>query len=175
MRLVQISGCRLELLRRHPNWMPASWQRSYGGCLPWGGHREHQRLRRRVQPLLRMPARTAREVAGSGTTVRATPTRPRHQADPVLHGQGERPSHRSRCRGPAAHLSAGAQDAAGSAGAPGAFHGQGVVSNDSDLSEPLRLVRHEPGKEIGLLNPHKTPSKRPADLASSSRSVEASS
>jgi NYN domain len=33
-----------------------------------------------------------------------------------------------------------------------------VVSNDSDLTEPLRIVRHELGKRIGLLNPHPTPS-----------------
>ena len=33
-----------------------------------------------------------------------------------------------------------------------------VVSNDSDLTEPLRIVRHELGKRIGLLNPHRTPS-----------------
>jgi hypothetical protein len=84
---------------------------------------------------------------------------PDHDVKRIRYFTG-RVSHRSRCRGPPAHLSAGAQDAADSAGAPGAFHDQGVVSNDSDLSEPLRLVRHEPGKEIGLLNPHKTPSKR---------------
>jgi NYN domain len=28
-----------------------------------------------------------------------------------------------------------------------------VVSNDSDLTEPIRIVRHELGKVVGLLNP----------------------
>jgi hypothetical protein len=40
-----------------------------------------------------------------------------------------------------------------------------VVSNDSDLTEPLRIVRHELGKTIGLLNPHKVPSKKLASCA----------
>lgn len=35
-----------------------------------------------------------------------------------------------------------------------------VLSNDSDLVEPLRMVKHELGKSIGLLNPHKTASRR---------------
>ena len=30
-----------------------------------------------------------------------------------------------------------------------------VVTNDSDLMEPLRIVRHELGQEVGLLNPQK--------------------
>ena len=34
-----------------------------------------------------------------------------------------------------------------------------VVSNDSDLTEPLRIVKHELGRRIGLLNPHPTPSR----------------
>ena len=33
-----------------------------------------------------------------------------------------------------------------------------VVSNDSDLLEPIRFVRKELGKPVGLLNPHKNPS-----------------
>jgi hypothetical protein len=33
-----------------------------------------------------------------------------------------------------------------------------VVSNDSDLLEPIRFVRQELGKPVGLLNPHKNPS-----------------
>ncbi|MFC6158278.1 NYN domain-containing protein [Kribbella sp. NPDC058693] len=35
-----------------------------------------------------------------------------------------------------------------------------VVSNDSDLTEPIRIVRHELGKVVGLLNPQKVPSQR---------------
>ncbi len=34
-----------------------------------------------------------------------------------------------------------------------------VVSNDSDLLEPIRIVRATLGKGVGLLNPHKHPSK----------------
>jgi hypothetical protein len=30
-----------------------------------------------------------------------------------------------------------------------------IVSNDSDLMEPMRIVRHEPGMVVGILNPHK--------------------
>jgi hypothetical protein len=33
-----------------------------------------------------------------------------------------------------------------------------VVSNDSDLTEPIRIVRHELGKVVGLLNPQPQPS-----------------
>lgn len=33
-----------------------------------------------------------------------------------------------------------------------------VVSNDSDLREPIRLVRHELGHSVGILNPHPRPS-----------------
>lgn len=35
-----------------------------------------------------------------------------------------------------------------------------VVSNDSDLTEPIRIVRHELGKVMGLLNPQPRPSQR---------------
>ena len=35
-----------------------------------------------------------------------------------------------------------------------------VVSNDSDLTEPIRIVRHELGKVVGLLNPQPVPSQR---------------
>jgi uncharacterized LabA/DUF88 family protein len=35
-----------------------------------------------------------------------------------------------------------------------------VVSNDSDLVEPIRIVRHELGKVVGLLNPQPKPSQR---------------
>jgi len=34
-----------------------------------------------------------------------------------------------------------------------------VVSNDSDLCEPIRIVRHELGNAVGLLNPHPNPSR----------------
>lgn len=33
-----------------------------------------------------------------------------------------------------------------------------LVSNDSDLVEPVRIVRYELGKVVGLINPHKRPS-----------------
>ncbi|MGW1341740.1 NYN domain-containing protein [Kribbella sp. NPDC002412] len=35
-----------------------------------------------------------------------------------------------------------------------------VVSNDSDLTEPIRIVRHELGTVVGLLNPQPVPSQR---------------
>jgi len=34
-----------------------------------------------------------------------------------------------------------------------------VISNDSDLCEPIRIVRHELGKTVGILNPHPNPSR----------------
>lgn len=34
-----------------------------------------------------------------------------------------------------------------------------VVSNDSDLLEPIRIVRSELGKQVGILNPHPRPSQ----------------
>lgn len=34
-----------------------------------------------------------------------------------------------------------------------------VVSNDSDLLGPIRIVREELGKSVGALNPHKNPSR----------------
>ena len=33
-----------------------------------------------------------------------------------------------------------------------------VVSNDSDLLEPIRIVKTEIGKPVGILNPHRKPS-----------------
>jgi hypothetical protein len=33
-----------------------------------------------------------------------------------------------------------------------------IISSDSDLAEPLRIVRHELGKQVGILNPSKYPS-----------------
>ena len=35
-----------------------------------------------------------------------------------------------------------------------------VISNDSDLTEPIRIVRHELGKVVGLINPQPTRSQR---------------
>ncbi len=32
-----------------------------------------------------------------------------------------------------------------------------VVSNDSDLLEPIRIVREQLGKKVGILNPHPNP------------------
>jgi uncharacterized LabA/DUF88 family protein len=40
-----------------------------------------------------------------------------------------------------------------------------IVSNDSDLTEPMRIVRHELGKVVGLLNPQR-PAKRSRALMS---------
>jgi hypothetical protein len=34
-----------------------------------------------------------------------------------------------------------------------------VISNDSDLLEPIKIVRQELGKEVGILNPHQKPSR----------------
>ncbi len=34
-----------------------------------------------------------------------------------------------------------------------------VISNDSDLTEPIRIVRHELGKVVGILNPQPRPSR----------------
>jgi uncharacterized LabA/DUF88 family protein len=34
-----------------------------------------------------------------------------------------------------------------------------VVSNDSDLLEPIRIVRSQLGKKVGILNPHPNPSR----------------
>lgn len=35
-----------------------------------------------------------------------------------------------------------------------------VISNDSDLAEPVRIVSGLPGKMVGILNPHKNPSRK---------------
>lgn len=34
-----------------------------------------------------------------------------------------------------------------------------VVSNDSDLLGPIKIVRNELGKKVGILNPQKNPSR----------------
>ena len=33
-----------------------------------------------------------------------------------------------------------------------------MITNDSDLLEPMRIVKQELGLPVGLVNPHKTPS-----------------
>jgi hypothetical protein len=35
-----------------------------------------------------------------------------------------------------------------------------IISNDSDLVEPVRVVKTKLGKKVGLLNPHKHPSRQ---------------
>jgi hypothetical protein len=48
-----------------------------------------------------------------------------------------------------------------------AFRGDGevsvVISNDADLAEPIRLVCHELGRRVGVVNPHRA-HRRSADL-----------
>jgi hypothetical protein len=48
-----------------------------------------------------------------------------------------------------------------------AFRGEAeasvVISNDADLAEPIRLVRHELGLPVGIINPH-PPYRRSIDL-----------
>lgn len=34
-----------------------------------------------------------------------------------------------------------------------------IVSNDSDLVEPVRIVRYQLGKKVGMLNPHQHPTR----------------
>jgi hypothetical protein len=41
----------------------------------------------------------------------------------------------------------------------GRFEVAVVVSNDSDLLEPIKIVREQLGKKVGILNPHKNPSR----------------
>ena len=41
----------------------------------------------------------------------------------------------------------------------GRFEAAVVVSNDSDLAEPVRVVRQELGRVVGMLNPHRHPSR----------------
>lgn len=40
-----------------------------------------------------------------------------------------------------------------------------VISNDSDLTEPIRIVCHELGKSVGIINPH-PPERRSRNLLS---------
>lgn len=39
-----------------------------------------------------------------------------------------------------------------------------VISNDSDLAEPVRMARHELGAKVGVINPH-PPNKRSRELS----------
>jgi NYN domain len=41
----------------------------------------------------------------------------------------------------------------------GRFDVAAVISNDSDLLEPIKIVRQELGKTVGILNPHPNPSR----------------
>ena len=41
----------------------------------------------------------------------------------------------------------------------GDYEGAALITNDSDLLEPIKIVRAELGLTVGLLNPHPTPSK----------------
>ena len=41
----------------------------------------------------------------------------------------------------------------------GKFEVAVIVSNDSDLLEPIKIVREELGLKVGILNPHKRPSR----------------
>ena len=41
----------------------------------------------------------------------------------------------------------------------GRFNVAVVVSNDSDLLEPIKIVREQLGKKVGILNPQKHPSR----------------
>ena len=41
----------------------------------------------------------------------------------------------------------------------GGFNLAVVVSNDSDLAEPIRIVREELGRRVGILNPQRNPSR----------------
>ena len=43
-----------------------------------------------------------------------------------------------------------------------------VVSNNSDLLEPIKIVREQLGKKVGILNPHKIPAVRCCRISTSS-------
>ena len=46
------------------------------------------------------------------------------------------------------------------------FEAAVLITNDSDLKEPVRIVRHELGLAVGILNPHKRTSRVLAKHAS---------
>lgn len=49
-----------------------------------------------------------------------------------------------------------------------------LVSNDSDLSEPLRIIAQEMNKKIGILNPHERPSKELQQYANFKKRIRSS-
>jgi hypothetical protein len=49
-----------------------------------------------------------------------------------------------------------------------------VISNDSDLREPVRMVREVLGKPVGVLNPHKTHSQELQEYATFKKRIRAS-
>ena len=51
----------------------------------------------------------------------------------------------------------------------GRFEVAVIVSNDSDLLEPIKIVREGLGKKVGVLNPHKRPSRALLPISTSSR------
>lgn len=48
-----------------------------------------------------------------------------------------------------------------------------IVSNDSDLVEPIRVVMTDLRKKVGVLNPHKRPSKQLARLVTFYKPIRA--
>ena len=56
-------------------------------------------------------------------------------------------------------------------GYQGRYEAAIVVSNDSDLALPIRLVRDELGLPVGLLNPHKTFSVELSKVASFKKQI----
>ena len=46
-----------------------------------------------------------------------------------------------------------------------------VISNDSDLAEPIRIVAQEFNKVVGILNPHKHPSQVLSKYASFQKQI----
>lgn len=46
-----------------------------------------------------------------------------------------------------------------------------LVSNDSDLSEPLRIIRNKMHKQVGILNPHKRSSRELRKFANFNKTI----
>lgn len=46
-----------------------------------------------------------------------------------------------------------------------------LITNDSDLAEPVRIVRHELGLPVGILNPHQVHSSVLQKLATFSKRI----
>jgi len=46
-----------------------------------------------------------------------------------------------------------------------------LVTNDSDLVEPVRIVRHELARTVGILNPHRNPSRMLLRYATFAKSI----